>query len=1218
MSHKAQGPNGRAEGSAGDDHSIRPVTSAPDDEVIADLVIAYGEALRTGKAFPDRAAEFQKLDPNLREQLKSAKDCLNLIERVRQYRQLASEGLPITSGAPLSAGCVYATCGDVHRIGRFEIIRELGRGSHGIVFLARDPGLNREIALKVPRPEAILTPQLRSRFLREGKAAGRLNHPSILAAHEAGEAGPVCYLVQTYCAGPSLSAWLAKQTNPVPCELAAEIVAQLANGVDYAHKQGVLHRDIKPANVMLDPLPLGTEEVVTDVWSGPNKDDRRFAFTPKLTDFGLAKSLNDDPNATATSGTLGTAVYMPPEQAAGQFSLVGPRSDVYSLGALLYELLTRRPPIVGVNQLDTMRLIATEDPQPIGGLRPGVPSELEAICLKCLEKTPDQRYATAADLAADLRRFLDGESVLASPVGKIGRAVRRLRRLPLSVLLGLAAIGLLTGGLVWSVLVNWSNRHEAIVGGVDPRVINPEVDYLGGMDRVSQGYSDSVANRGDVKTAVRELDAFLERHGPRRGEADYRGFEWHYLWRLCHPDLVAQPFPKLFDLVGHQGEVYCVTFSPDGKRLATAGQDHTARIWDAGTGRLIATLTGHTNDVNWISFYPVAGDPHVLTASDDKTVRIWDCESGKLEGVLSGDGAKVVAVEVARSQHHHGDETSFKYEIISGDEVGHLRIWDWQTRRELKVIPAHAGRIECIARIRGADQWVTASADGTAKEWNSSSWTSTRSHLIDSTAEAGNPAIHSASSNTGSTVVAFGGGRDGRFTNHLRKDGTGTAVAGSIPVDDLLTGARWLTLVGPQAAKEGVQFYPGQLLLASTARGDSAEDRAHHVVFWDIPTQSYWTPCGMAVPQCWCAAFSADGTRYATATVDGIVRVWDSSNLPNGRRLEGTNHVVERAPTSISYSPNGKRLLVTQGGWGYRVPGHRFAIWDVAGERPKVVSAESTENNPIDSYAGCFSADGKFIAVDSSELEFDPPRALSSSIRILEVASLRESRHLDGYYGVANKILMSPDGENVVASTGNRFRKRTQLNFWLGTHGGRADQIWESKHVGDFVASALSPDGKLLATNRDQVEIYEFPALRLVKTLPFDLRGGAICFSPDGQMLAAAGEDGIIHLCHPRLGDCAQTLVADGHMVLSLAFSPDGTRLAVGVDGGTRVDLWHVASGKRLAPLAMPNDLVSVTDLSFSPDCRTLAAAGSIQREAGSVFLFPLDSVDKLAKKGQP
>ncbi len=644
MNHKAQGPNGR------------PAGSPADDETIADLVIAYDEALRAGSALPDETAKLAELEPKARERLKSAKDCLRLIERVRQLRQKGKQELLPGAAATLLQDNVYTAGGAIHRIGRFEIIRELGRGSHGIVFLARDPGLNREIALKVPRPEAILTPQLRSRFLREGKAAARLNHPNILPVHEAGETGPICYLVQSYCSGLSLAAWLAKQTNPVPCELAARFVAQLADGVDHAHKQGVLHRDIKPANVMLQPLagsvaeaassPRGSDSKIPhpqlsptlreglEQGTGELERGRReggIDFTPKLADFGLAKSLDDDPNATATLGTVGTAVYMSPEQAAGQLSLVGPRSDVYSLGALLYELLTGRPPIVGANQLETFRLIASEDPQLIRGLRPDVPIELDAVCLKCLEKSPDQRYATAADLAADLRRFLDGESVLASPVGKIGRTIRRLRRLPLSVLIGLAAIGLLAGGLVLSMLVIWSNRREAIVGSVNPPAANPEAEYLGGIERVSQGFFDAVANRGDVKTALRELDTFLERHRPQAGEADYRGFEWHYLWRLCHPDKVAKPFPKLFDLVGHKGEVYFVSFSPDGRRLATAGQDHTGRIWDAATGRLVATLTGHTDDVNWISFFPIAGDPHVLTASDDKTVRIWDCESGKLE-----------------------------------------------------------------------------------------------------------------------------------------------------------------------------------------------------------------------------------------------------------------------------------------------------------------------------------------------------------------------------------------------------------------------------------------------------------------------------------------------------------------------------------------------------------------------------------------------------------
>jgi eukaryotic-like serine/threonine-protein kinase len=518
MNHKAHGPNGK------------PVGSRADDEVIADLVIAYDEALHTGSTLPDETTNESKLDPHVRERLKSAKECLSLIERVRQLRQKETEVRP-GGDSSLFAENAYSITGDLHRIGRFEIIRELGRGSHGVVFLARDPALSREIALKVPRPEAILTPQLRSRFLREGKAAARLNHLNILPVHEAGEAGPICYLVQSYCSGLSLAAWLAQQNDPVPCELAARIVAELADGVDHAHQQGVLHRDIKPANVMLEVRPeCGVRSPVSEISpkskvQSPKSEASAFEtspsplathrsplgglppFTPKLADFGLAKALDDD--ATATLGAIGTATYMPPEQARGDSSLVGPWSDVYSLGAMLYELLTRRPPIVGVNQLETLRLIASIDPRPIRELRGDVPRELEAICLKCLEKSPDLRYATAADL----RRFLAGENVAASPANRGRRALRRLRRQPVSVLIGAFTIACLAAGLLVCMLLIWSNRTEKLTAqAASP---DPAAEYLDGIGPVSQGYFDAVGNRGDVKTAVRELDTFLERHRPQ-------------------------------------------------------------------------------------------------------------------------------------------------------------------------------------------------------------------------------------------------------------------------------------------------------------------------------------------------------------------------------------------------------------------------------------------------------------------------------------------------------------------------------------------------------------------------------------------------------------------------------------------------------------------------------------------------------------------------------
>lgn len=1184
MNHKAHGPNGKLVG------------SRADDEVIADLVIAYDEALHTGNTLPDETTNEAELDPQVRERLETAKECLSLIERVRQLRQKETEILP-GGVAAFFAGNAYSVTGDLRRIGRFEIIRELGRGSHGVVFLARDPALSREIALKVPRAEAILTPQLRSRFLREGKAAARLNHPNILPVHEAGEAGPICYLVQSYCAGLSLAAWLARETDSVPCELAARIVAELADGVDHAHQQGVLHRDIKPANVMLDPLAGATEDIATKNLSGLKICERRLAFTPKLTDFGLAKSLDDDPNTSATLGALGTAVYMPPEQAAGQLSLVGPRSDVYSLGALLYEILTRRPPIVGANQLETLRLIASEDPLPIRGLRPDVPSELEAICLKCLEKPPDQRFATAGDLAADLRRFMNGDAVTASPQGPLRRMLRRLRRQRARSIFGGVAMMLLTAGLVLSLtLMISSNRHGSTRQHAPP--VDLQADYVAGLDGVAQGYLDSIDNRGDTKAAVRQLDKFLEYHRPEPGQADYRGFEWHYLWRLCHPEKVAKPFPKLFELKGHKGEIYYVSFSPDGRLLATAGQDRVGRIWETATGKLHATIVGHTNDVNWISFHPQAWwNRQVVTAGDDKTVRIWNCDTGKPDAVLSTVDARAVAVEVILVGDGHQPESH--YEIVCGDDAGRLWSWDWGTRRVLHSTRAHAGRIQAICPFRTGGWWITASNDGSALTWSGASDASIHSHLMDAP-------ISTVSCNSESTLVAFGVGRSLREMGAAQqRDAVGRQLGAQIAVTDLQTGTNWLTLIGPGSrVYESVRFCPGRCELVAASRNCDPQKGEQPLLLWDLPTRKYWKPIEGDHPACWCAALSPDGARLATAGTDGIVRVWDSSELPAGTRLPGSDGEPERPVGSIRYSPDGRRLLVPHWSLGLPGRGDSFVLWDMTGERPKPLDTERTMEKQFGSPAAGFSGDGRRIAV--ADLHASGKR-FAGEIRVLEADSLGEIARSSGYDGVFRCLVMSHDGRTIAAITRDDPWKNARLYVWNIDQ--PAAKLFRQGEAIHFLTAALSPDGKLLATNEERVELFEFPSMRPVASLPFQLGiCGAIAFSPDGKTLATGGEGGIIHLWDLGMGKNRADLRSDGHAILSLAFSPDGTRLASGLAGTPRVDLWHLKSGKRMAPLALPSDSQSVGDLAFSPDQRTLAAAGI--GGAGCVFLFSLEPVD--------
>ncbi len=267
------------------------------------------------------------------------------------------------------------------RIGKFCIRRELGRGGMGIVFLATDTDAQRDIALKLPRMEALVDARLRDRFLHEARLTVGLSHPGLVSVYEVGEVGAVCYIASEYVAGPTLAAWLETRRQPLPFRTAAALIAALARGVEYLHEHHLLHRDIKPSNVLLRPAPE----------SGLPDADLAVAGVPCLMDFGLAKSLEaperDHSRSTTTAGAIvGTAEYMAPEQINCDSAKLGRTTDVYALGAVLYELLTGHAPFWGRNKFDTLNRVLTQDLVRPCQLRDGVPAGLEAICLKCLER----------------------------------------------------------------------------------------------------------------------------------------------------------------------------------------------------------------------------------------------------------------------------------------------------------------------------------------------------------------------------------------------------------------------------------------------------------------------------------------------------------------------------------------------------------------------------------------------------------------------------------------------------------------------------------------------------------------------------------------------------------------------------------------------------------------------------------------------------------------
>jgi serine/threonine protein kinase len=286
-------------------------------------------------------------------------------------------------------------------LGQFKIVRLIGHGGYGLVFLAIDSVLGRRVALKIPRPESLIRPQVQEEFLREARAAAALNHPNIVTVYGTGKLGPVAYIASEYCDGPSLAHWLNRPLGPIDACHAAQIVSQLACAVGHAHARGIIHRDLKPANVLLSPME--------------NASPGSLSFSARITDFGLAKR-TVDPDNDPWTGLIGTVPYMAPEQLTGKGQDICVQTDVYAMGAILYELLTGQRPFADRSGHAWRDAVCNEALPPMTSMRHEVPLDLEAVCRKCLAKAPADRYPTATELGQDLQRFLNGFPVAARPV----------------------------------------------------------------------------------------------------------------------------------------------------------------------------------------------------------------------------------------------------------------------------------------------------------------------------------------------------------------------------------------------------------------------------------------------------------------------------------------------------------------------------------------------------------------------------------------------------------------------------------------------------------------------------------------------------------------------------------------------------------------------------------------------------------------------------------
>ncbi len=568
------------------------------------------------------------------------RDCPELLPELRlRWQRLESIQARIGALLPEPASTSGADAAppahridDAPHIPGYQVEAVLGHGGMGIVYRALDTRLHRTVALKMLLAGPYARAAERERFLREAEATAGLRHPNIVQIYDVGDHDGRLYFTMEFLEGGSLAQQLSG--TPMPARRAAELLATLASAMQAAHQGGIIHRDLKPANILLTA-----------------------DGTPKVADFGLARGQEGGAGLTVSGAPLGTPSYMAPEQARGDKSDIGPATDVYALGAILYELKTGRPPFRAETASETERQVIAQEPAPPSRLNAKVPRDLETIVLKCLEKEPARRYATAGELAADLARFLNDEPIRARRTGPLGRMVRWRRRNPVPA----AALGaMMMTGLLALAAILWQWREA-----VDAR---QRAERAGAAERWERYRSNIAAAAAALQldhsdTARRALEAAPQEH---------RGWEWRHLHIRLDDSRAVMPGGKpasefwwprpiispsgdqlasvgsdprainIWDVAtgtaiaalrGHEGPVFALAYSPDGKRLASGSADKTVRLWDPAPGKTAKVWRGHEQAVEWLAYSP---DGQRICSLDGQSGRLWDSTTGRTIAVLDG------------------------------------------------------------------------------------------------------------------------------------------------------------------------------------------------------------------------------------------------------------------------------------------------------------------------------------------------------------------------------------------------------------------------------------------------------------------------------------------------------------------------------------------------------------------------------------------------------
>jgi len=1055
------------------------------------------------------------------------------------------------------------------RIGKYQLLEEIGRGGMGVVYKARQLNPNRIVALKMILTGEHAGPRERTRLRNEAEAAAQIAHPNIVQIIESDEHQGLPYLVMEHVDGGNLTRML--RSTPQPIRWSCRLTETLARAIHVAHKAGIVHRDLNPTNILMTQKG-----------------------SPKIGDFGLAKFLLADDGLSQNGVMLGTPSYMAPEQIAHGGRNVTPRTDVYALGAVLYEMLTGSPPFRGLTPMETLCQVAEGEVVLPSKIRRGLPPDLETICLKCLERNPAQRYASARELADDLRRFQDRQPIRARRASRRRRALQWAQREPLAAgLLGLCLTllsALLSVAAVYGVQLREYGRElekqaEQLSGSEYMRSISKRT--MAREEVLSQrrwrdlglGRIYDLAQRGETEVA---LELFDRLGFPAAGTDD---FAWRYVDRLLRRSA------WVLGGEAHRAPVERLVVSRDGRTLITGDAEGRVVRWNLGGDRPVprALTTAGADPIRELAMAcDESGAARTIAAigvdeEGSAVLNIWDATDGHAPRVFRH--ALSEAADLMFS--FKGDHLAFRRRSIDGLEWG-IRLYQFEDGEWAEAPESTAVGVTSLLFSPTADLLATGRVDGSMRILDLKSG-------LERTfaAPAGALPLALAFSADGARLAAGCGDRGVRVW-----DAASGAMVASI--DDL------------DAPAESVDFLLGK---ESLLIRDGTGAVSVHELGASPPTRRMVATRGRGTTL---AVVSPDGRQFALGFADDRSELWDSTNLGAGPRRLGEL----AGAANILFGPDGRSIFVNYhdalsfalktapGPYPLqRLAGHARRARAVAFSPDGSTLASSGDDQQIKLWDAATGAELDAIRAHdrpATSLAFSPKTgelasaSLDGSLRIWEIvrdesrpgfASLRPLEELRPPDASAlRRASYSSDGALLAASGDSP----EILIFERGDD--RSSFVIPNAHHGAITDLAFSPTAPpLLATASldATLKIWEpLAGLRLdTKTVNGPLL--ALAYSPEAdpapKLLAAAGERRVIHAWDTRNRNEADLARGHPRAVRSLAFSPDGLVFATGCDDGV-VRLCDSVTSQIV--LALEGHLSGINAVAFSPDGSTLASCG--------------------------